>query len=266
MQFVKSRQNKTIKEVISLKEKKNRRKLRRFIIEGYRFIHEAISSGVAIEKVFFSSDTEMKFRHELMDKLNPGIHLYEITPELFLQIAETDSPQGVLAVVQNSEQNIDAIYIPGFRGLVLDSIQDPGNAGTMIRSAHALGFNAVVTTEGTVDVFNSKVLRSTMGSIFYIPVLENMKSEDIFFFCRENSLRVISSRLEDAKPCNEVDLKADFLLVIGNEGNGISEYFHNNSSAFAKIPMPGGAESFNAAVAASILMYESNRQRDCIKR
>lgn len=266
MQFVESRQNKTIKEVISLKDKKNRRKLRKFFIEGYRIIHEAISSGAAIEKVFFSSNTDLKFRNELVSKLKPEVQLYEITCELFKQIAETESPQGVLAVVRIPESNFDAIYKKGFRGLILDSIQNPGNAGTMIRTAHALGFNAVVATEGTVDLFNGKVLRSTMGSIFYIPVLENVKTEDIFAFCRENSLRVVSSRLENAKPCFNVDFSGDFFLVIGNEGSGISECFHEKSSEFVKIPMPGGAESLNAAVAASILMYESVRQQNCVNR
>ena len=114
----------------------------------------------------------------------------------------------------------------------------------MIRSAHALGFDAVIATEGTVDLFNGKDLRSTMGSIFYIPVLENIKSEDIFAFCGENSIRVISSRLENAKPCFSIDLSGNFFIVIGNEGSGISECFNKKSSEFVKIPMPGGAESF----------------------
>jgi len=261
MQLITSRQNKTVKEVISLQDKKYRRKLRKFLIEGYRIIHEAVNSGSALEKLFFSTETEQKNKNELVSRLNPEIQLYEIPHELFMQMSETDSPQGVLAVVGIPEVSLDSIYKKGFRGLVLDSVQDPGNAGTMIRTAHALGFDAVVATEGTVDLFGGKVLRSTMGSIFYIPVLENIKSEDIFAFCGENSIRVISSRLEDAKPCYDVDLSGDFFIVIGNEGNGISECFHKRSSEFVKIPMPGGAESFNAAVAASILMYESNRQR-----
>lgn len=266
MQVITSRQNKTIKEVISLKEKKYRRKLRKFLTEGYRFINEAVSSGAGIESIFFSADTDAKLKDELIKRLSADVELYEIPHELFTQIAETDSPQGVLAVVCIPAWDFGGIYKKGFRGLILDSVQDPGNAGTMIRSAHALGFDAVVATEGTVDLFGGKVLRSTMGSVFYIPVLENIKSEDIFAFCRENSIRVISSRLEDAKPCFDVDLTSDFFLVIGNEGNGISECFREKSSEFVKIPMPGGAESLNAANAASILMYESNRQKSCKNR
>ncbi|NLX76848.1 MAG: RNA methyltransferase [Clostridiaceae bacterium] len=265
MQFIQSRQNKTIKEVISLKDKKYRRKLHMFIIEGYRFIHEAVKAGAVIEQVFFSTNTGTEYKNHLLDRLGKETKLYEIPHELFLQIAETDSPQGVLAVVRAPGYGFENIYKNGFRGLILDSVQDPGNAGTMIRSAHALGFDAVIATEGTVDLFNGKVLRSTMGSIFYIPVLENIKPEDIFAFCEERAIRVISSRPENAKSCYNVDLTGNFFIVIGNEGSGISDCFHKKSSEFVKIPMPGGAESFNAAVAASILMYESCRQRSCEK-
>lgn len=265
MQFIQSRQNKAIKEAISIKDKKNRKKLQRFLIEGYRFIYEAISSEALIEKVFFSTNTDIQCRQKLMEKLPAQVSFYEVEPELFSQIAETETPQGVLGIVRISERVLGEIYKPNFRGLLLDSIQDPGNAGTMIRTAHALGFNAVLTTEGTVDIYNGKVLRATMGSIFYIPVLESIKTQDFFRFCEANSIRVISSRIEDAKPCYNVDLSGSFCLVIGNEGNGISQCFTRQSTEFVSIPMVGCAESLNAAVAASILMYESNRQLDCIK-
>ncbi len=265
MQFIQSRQNKVIKEVISLKDKKNRRKSRKFLIEGYRFIYEAISSNAPIEKVIFSTDTDIKCQRRVIEKLGSKVNIYEVEPELFSQIAQTDTPQGVLCIVQVLEQALDTIYDNKFRGLVLDSIQDPGNAGTMIRTAHALGFNAVLATEGTVDIYNGKVLRATMGSIFYIPVLENIGIEDFFRFCEINSIRVIASQIENAKPCFNVDLTDSFCLVIGNEGNGISKCFQERATEFINIPMPGGAESFNAAVAASIMMYESNRQIYCIK-
>lgn len=265
MKVITSRQNRIIKEVISLKDKKHRRKQRRFLIEGYRFLHEAVKSNTEIEKVFFSDETESENKNELISLLDPEVQLYEVPRELFVHMAETDSPQGVLAVARIPEKDFESIYRKGFRGLVMDSIQDPGNAGTIIRTAHAMGFDAVIATEGTVDLYNGKVLRSTMGSVFYIPVLENIKAEDIFAFCRKNSIRVIASRLEDAKPCYDADLTGDFFIVVGNEGNGISGIFHELSDEFVKIPMPGGAESLNAAVAASVLMYESSRQRNCKK-
>lgn len=259
LQLIQSRQNQLIKDIIALRDKKNRRNERCFIIEGFRFVKEAISSKANIKAICVSSDSVEKFHKEF--DINSQIKTIEVPPELFHIISETETPQGILAVVGFSDSMPASVYRKGFRGLLLDSVQDPGNAGTMIRSAHALGFDAVLTAQGTVDVFNSKVLRATMGSIFNIPVLDNICGDEILEFCNNKGIRIIASRLENAKPCYEANLAGDFLLVIGNEGNGVSDFIQKNAADFVYIPMPGGAESFNAAIAASILMYESCRQR-----
>ena len=261
VQVIQSRQNKTVKEIIALQDKKNRRKQKKFLIEGFRFVSEAVSSGANVEKIVFSAGAFAQPRQELEALLSPDTEIYETPSELFHLLAETESPQGVLAVVHMPGNTLSSVYRKGFRGIVLDSVQDPGNAGTIIRSAHALGFDAVLATAGTVDIFNSKVLRSTMGSVFYVPVVDGLEEEEIFSFSHRNGIQIIASRLEEAKPCHNVDLTGELLIVIGNEGKGVSEELQNHASGFIHIPMPGGAESFNAAVAASILMYESNRQR-----
>jgi TrmH family RNA methyltransferase len=261
VQLIQSRQNKTIKEIIKLRDKKQRRKQKRFTVEGFRFIQEALVSGVDVTGICFSSDVANKVHKELADLLQPGIQLFEMPPELFHQIAETESPQGILAVAKMPEHSLDTAYRKGFRGLLINNIQDPGNVGTMIRSAHALGFDAVAITKGSADTFNSKVLRSTMGSVFHIPVIDNLDETEVFTFCREKNLRLIAACLEQAVPCHEVELTSDIFLVIGNEGKGVSEAILDSAALKVFIPMPGRAESFNAGVAASILMYESNRQR-----
>lgn len=263
MQFIHSRKNQTIKDIISLRDKKNRKDERSFLIEGFRFVHEALNSKAEIKMLCVSSDAITKFQQEF--KIPEKVKVFEVPPELFKVISQTDSPQGVLAVVSIPDVAPASIYHKGFRGLVLDSAQDPGNAGTMVRSAHALGFDAVLTTPGTVDIFNSKALRATMGSIFSIPVLDNIIETDILSFCNYNGVRMIVSRLEDAKPCYETNLVEDFLLIIGNEGKGVSTFFQDHATEFICIPMPGGAESLNAAAASSILMYESCRQHKLIK-
>lgn len=261
VQLIQSRQNKTVKEIIALRDKKFRRKQRCFVVEGFRFMREALSAGMKVDKICFSKGVRQKFHQELGNLLQPDIQLFEVSPDLFDQLTETESPQGILAIVHIPDRPLASIYRKGFRGLILDNVQDPGNAGTMIRSAHALGFDAVVAISGSVDIFNSKVLRSTMGSVFHIPVIDNLDAEEIFAFCTERKLQMIASRIEDAKPCHAVDLSGEFFLVIGNEGRGISETMLSHADGTVYIPMPGGAESFNAGVAASILMYESNRQR-----
>lgn len=259
MQLIQSRQNQIIKDIIALRDKKNRRKERSFIVEGFRFVQEALDSNADIKIICVSSDSVEKFKKEF--KIKGNTRIIEVPPGLFRILSQTETPQGILAVVGMSGSKTALVYKKGFRGLFLDSVQDPGNAGTMIRTAHALGFDTVLAGPGTVDIFNGKVLRATMGSIFNIPVFDNFSEDEMLEFCRKNNLRIIASRLEDASPCFETNLAGDFLLVIGNEGNGVSAYLQKHATDFVYIPMPGGAESFNAAVAASIIMYESFRQR-----
>lgn len=261
IQLIQSRQNKTIKDIIALRDKKERRKQRCFAVEGVRFVREALTSGMKIEKLCFSSECTGKLHQELESLLAPGIPKYQMPPTLFRQVAETESPQGVLAVVRIPGHSLSSIYRKGFRGIILDNVQDPGNCGTVIRSAHALGFDAVVATSGSVDLFSGKVLRSTMGSVFHIPVVDNLHVNEIFGFVKEYGLEIIAACLEGASPCHETDMTGEFFLCIGNEGKGVSEALLAAAGKMVRIPMPGGAESFNAGVAASILMYESCRQR-----
>lgn len=261
LQLVQSRQNKTVKEIIALYDKKERRKQRCFVVEGVRFVKEALSSAMSVEKICFASESADKLNQEFNSLLPPGIPKYEMPSELFGQVSETETPQGVLAVVRIPEYSLSSIYRNGFRGLILDNVQDPGNCGTIIRSAHALGFDAVIATSGSVELFNGKVLRSTMGSVFHIPVIDNLNVAEIISFAKEFGLELVVACLEEASPCHETDLTGEFILAVGNEGKGVSETMLVAAGKRVRIPMPGGAESFNAGVAASILMYESNRQK-----
>jgi len=261
MQLIESSRNKTIKYILSLKNKTNRKKQRSFLIEGFRFVREALLSGIGIEIICFSMESDDEYRKEIQTLTSKEIKYIVVPPALFARLSETDTPQGILAVVDIPEKSLFSLYREGFRGVLLDSVQDPGNAGTIIRSAHAFGFDAVIATKGTVDIYNGKVLRSTAGSVFHIPVVDVAEDEEVFRFCKEHDIRIIATGLNEGKPCYECDLGRNFLLAIGNEGRGISEKIKQISSASVYIPMPGGAESLNAGVAASIIMYESNRQR-----
>lgn len=261
MQLIESSRNKIIKHILSLKNKTNRRKQRSFLIEGFRFVREALLSDVRIEIICFSAEVGDECRRELQTLTNKEIKYILVPPALFARLSETDTPQGVLAVAGIPDSSLYSLYHEGFRGILLDSVQDPGNVGTIIRSAHALGFDSVISTKGTVDIYNGKVLRSTAGSIFHIPVVDGIEEEEVFQFCKKHGLGIITTGLSEGKPCHECDLSKNFLLVIGNEGRGVSAGIKQMSPESVFIPMPGGAESLNAGVAASIIMYESNRQR-----
>lgn len=261
MQLIESSRNKTIKYIMSLKDKTNRKKQRSFLIEGFRFVREALFSNIRIQIICFSTEVGDECRTEVQTLTDKEIKYILVPPALFARLSETDTPQGILAAVDIPERPLHSLYRKGFRGVLLDSVQDPGNVGTIIRSAHALGFDSVISTKGTVDIYNGKVLRSTAGSVFHIPVVDGLEEEEVFQFCSEHGIRIIATGLNEGRPCYECDLSENFLLVIGNEGRGVSPGIKKLSAASVFIPMPGRAESLNAGVAASVIMYESNRQR-----
>jgi len=195
------------------------------------------------------------------NKLQANTKVYSITDSLFKSICDTENPQGIIAVVKNKPVEIK--YDHGFY-MLADKVQDPGNMGTIIRTAHAAGALGVIITKGTVDIYNEKTLRSTMGSIFKIPVIED-KDLSLVQKLRNGGFKLVTSSLDTDKNFYDIDLKEKVIISVGNEGNGISDEVYELSDLKIKIPMPGGAESLNAAVAASIMMYEVVRQKNNIE-
>ncbi|NMA64848.1 MAG: RNA methyltransferase, partial [Clostridiaceae bacterium] len=148
------------------------------------------------------------------------------------------------------------------RIIVLENVQDPGNAGTIIRTADAFGFDAVIFSKDSVDPYNSKVIRSTMGSLFHIPVIISKDIYSTLEKMKDYGLTIIAAHPREAELCYEADISQNIAIVIGNEGSGLSEKILNIADKKIMTPMKGSAESLNASVAASILLYESMRQRD----
>jgi TrmH family RNA methyltransferase len=157
-----------------------------------------------------------------------------------------------------SKVNTALRYDDGFY-ILADRIQDPGNMGTIIRTAHAAGASGVITTEGTVDIYNEKTMRSTMGSIFHIKVIEDSDLK-IIKELKNRGFKLVVSTLDTDKNFFDVSLKDNVIIAVGNEGNGISDRVQSIADIKVKIPMPGGAESLNVGVAASIMVFEKVRQ------
>ena len=143
--------------------------------------------------------------------------------------------------------------------ILIDKVQDPGNMGTIIRTAHAVGASSIIITKGTVDIYNDKVLRSSMGSIFYIPIIEDYNL-DLVKKLKNQGYRLLVSSLQGENNFFEEDLKGKVIIAVGNEGNGVSDEVYNISDVKVKIPMPGNSESLNVAIATSVMMYEKLRQ------
>lgn len=259
MQHITSKDNNLIKETKKLKEKKYRSEKGLFIIEGFRFIEEALKSTFHIETIFISENSLSKFSdYGLENCLKEDIKVISLPEGVFKSISSTDSPQGILAIVRIKS---DEIFNSANNYVLVDKVQDPGNLGTIIRTAHAAGYSGIILTKGTVDLYNEKTLRSTMGSIFNIPIIED---KDLSFTkeLRNNGYKLVCSSLDTNYNFYDIDFTQKLIISVGNEGNGISEELYNISDIKVKIPMPGGAESLNVAVAASIMIYEGVRQKN----
>ncbi|MBK5242192.1 RNA methyltransferase [Clostridium sp.] len=261
MEYIGSKDNSLIKEIKKLKEKKYRKDNNLFLVEGFRFTEEALDSDFEVAQIFISASGEFKYENSsVKKKIQKNTKVYSTSDSLFKSICDTEHPQGIIAIVRN--KLVEVRYEDGFYVLA-DKIQDPGNMGTIIRTAHAAGALGVIITKGTVDIYNEKTLRATMGSIFKMPIIYDSDLLTVKKL-RDDGFKLVTSSLECDKNFYEIDLKGKVIISVGNEGNGISEDVYALSDLKIKIPMPGGAESLNAAVAASIMIYEVVRQKNNI--
>lgn len=220
-------------------------------IEGPHLIGEALRSGLALESVFVREDAV-----RLLDELgvDSSSRVTVLSGDVFASVSATESAQGVAALVVSPVATLpekkDRLL------LVLVGLQDPGNMGTLVRSAEAFGADAVVVTPGTVDAWNQKAMRASAGSVFRVPVVQ-MELEKL----RAMGVRLIAAVARDGGAPEDVDLGGDCGLMIGNEGAGLSEVQIAMADARVTIPCPGKVESLNAAVAGSLLLYAASRQR-----
>lgn len=256
--IINSKDNEKIKYTKSLLKSKNRNKEKKFIIEGYRIITLAIDCDAKLEYVFINEDFENKKEHiELLEILkNKNIKVYKTTNKLFESFIDTENTQGIIGVVKFSINTLENNFKKENKFvLVLDRIQDPGNMGTIIRTADACGVDLIIALKGCVDIYNPKVIRSTMGSIFDMNIVYENQYEAINFL-KNNGFSIVSSYLDTDNYYNNISYNEKTALVIGNEANGINDDIILNSDTLVKIPIYGKAESLNAAISSAILMYE----------
>lgn len=265
MNTITSVKNPLVKEVKSLKIKKYRESKGLFFIEGFRFVEEAIKGQEEIEKIFISEQfvrTKNPDTESLLEQIR--LQKYEtvlLSDRVFKEVSDTNNPQGILAVLRVKKRSLNEIISTDNFFILLDSIQDPGNMGTIIRTADAAAFTGVIVSKGCVDVYNPKVLRSTMGSIFHIPVVLSESLPDTINYLKTKGIKVYAAHLNGKVNYFETRMESDTAILIGNEANGLSNEISSCATSMVKIPMPGKSESLNASVAAAILMYECVRQR-----
>lgn len=258
-----SSSNSTIKLINSLHRKKERWANKLFIVEGIKMVDECINNGYPIEFIVYSNQLfNVSGGDTLYNKIKDFHKLINVPDKLYNDISDVGTPQGVLAVIGFEINSIDDLadkrnpFI-----LLLDKVQDPGNMGTIIRTADSFGIDGVIVVEGCVDVYNPKVVRSTMGSIFRVPIYHQNNGVNIIKEFKNRKINIYSTSLEGDRYIQDVDFTKSSMLIIGNESKGVSEPLQNLADTLIKIPMLGDAESLNAAVASSIIMYEGLRQR-----
>jgi len=260
---IKSSSNSIIKEIKSLYKKKNRWKKKQFIVEGINIVEECIDNDYPLMYIIYSDELlNVKGGQKLFDKINFHPRLIHVTDQLYREISQMENPQGIMGVSEFRVNTIDELNIyKHISLLLLDRLQDPGNMGTIIRSADAFGIDGIIITKGCVDIYNPKVIRSTMGSIFRVPIYHEDDPILAIRKLKTKGIKVYTTSLGGNIYTYEVNFKLPFLLVVGNESSGVSSSIYSVSDSLIKIPMIGDAESLNVAIASSIVMYESLRQR-----
>ena len=260
MQIITSKDNDIIKSVRKLKEKKYRDQNSEYIVEGIKMIKEAILEEAVIKLIIVCEDNVNS--GAIDKKLLYEIAKYEciyVNKKIFSLISDVQNPQGILAVIekQNSEENID--YKQDVI-VVLDGIQDPGNLGTILRTIDSVGLNQVIVSKETADAYNPKVVRSTMGAIFRVNIIESDNLLETLKNLKKHKYKVMATSLETQNSIYDVDYSKK-VIVIGNEANGVSEEILDYSDEKIKIPMLGKTESLNASVATAVILYEYVRNK-----
>lgn len=251
-----SRENSIFKLIKTLNQKKVRESSGLFLIEGTRLLEEANNRGVKIKYLIINETVEN------VPKVNQGCQVLRLPNNLFKEVSDTVSPQGIIAVVEQSKILLTDIIL-GTNPLivVLNGIQDPGNLGTIIRTSAAVSVTAVLLTEGTVDLYNPKVIRSTIGSLFQVPIINGLDDNEIIKWLNHNSINIMVADLDGEEYYYSANLKEPFALVIGNENRGPNDMWRKEAHKKIKIPILGSTESLNASVAAGIILYDAVRQR-----
>jgi RNA methyltransferase, TrmH family len=256
--IVQSRQNSRVKELRACLSSGALSATGRAGIEGEHLLLEAVRSGVEIATVFFRSGDEA-----LLARLELGatVEVIELPAEIFSSAVTTESPQGIAALITPKSFSLDdAVRGESPMVVIAAALQDPGNLGTLIRSAEAFGASGVIALPGTVSQWNAKTMRASSGSVFRLPVVGAV-ADDVFSRMRALGVRVLAAVAERGVWATESQLSGPVALMIGNEGRGLSAELLARADARITIPCPGPVESLNAAIAGSVLLYEASRQR-----
>lgn len=245
--MITSLQNDYIKQIKKLHKRKERDNTQQFIVEGFHLIEEAFKSDWEITEVIIRNDVQAPDYCKSLD-------IIEVSEKVFNQISQTKAPQGIAAIIKMKQ----SVEISGDNILLVDAVQDPGNLGTIIRTADAAGFTSVLLGKGTVDIYNDKTIRSTQGSLFHLSLI-NVDLHDYIPKLKNSHYTIWATALKKAVPFQQLQPERKTALIVGNEGSGVQSSLLELADELVTIPIYGQAESLNVSVASGVLMYYLSR-------
>lgn len=264
-EIITSPQNKFIKLAVALKQKKYREELNLFVVEGVRLVEEAVQATWLIDTCIYTAEA---LEHERVQKIISTLqakecHIIQVPRAIYDKITDTQEPQGIMAIVKKCTYGLEDLLKKDATPfiMVLDELQDPGNMGTIIRTAVAAGCTGVILTKGCTDIFASKAVRGSMGSVFHVPIVSGLTTDEVISFLKKQDIEIFATALESSDIYFKVDFTKALAIVFGNEGNGVNKQFLTQAQQRLYIPLIGPVESLNVAASAAVILYEVVRQR-----
>ncbi len=259
-----SLQNPRVKQLVKLRERRERDDAGLFLIEGYREIRRALEKGIHPKEFYFCPDWFLGENEPALieQAQQAGAQLFELSKDAFAKVAYRERPDGLLAVAAQWRRGLaDLALSPHPFLLVVEAIEKPGNLGTILRSADAAGCDAVIVCDPVTDIFNPNVVRASTGVLFSVPVAI-ADSQTMHAWLREKGIRIVATTPDTPHLYTQTDLRGPLAIVMGSEQYGLSEFWLKESNALVRIPMAGQADSLNVAMATIITLFEAVRQRN----
>jgi TrmH family RNA methyltransferase len=253
-----SRDNARFKQALKLQKSKGRREQGRFLIEGAKLIKAALAANVKLAELYLEENVAAEYVESFSHVVQS---IYILPQNLIKELSQTTTPQGVIAVLEIPPEADRAPYLQQERGtyLLLDGLQDPGNLGTIIRTAAAMEATAIFLGHGSVDWLNEKVIRAAAGALWQLPIFYS-RIDNLLYELRMQKITILSSDVAEGKVLSSYKFPAKIALIFGNEGQGVSDNLHYETDEVLHLPLGKNIESLNVSIAAAMFLYERNRQ------
>lgn len=256
--YIQSKDNKTIKHIISLQQRKYRQKFGEYTVEGIRAVTDLGKKGFL--RAILIRESKRSELEPLVQKDFSISSVYVVQDPIFDKIEHSVNGQGILGIAKKCINELHSFIVEDGLYVALDGVQDPGNLGTIIRTAVAAGAKGIFLLKGTVDPYNEKCVRSTMSALCNIQIFEDITLSEFYDFIKDNTIKTYVTSLENAKPYHTISYAKRTMVILGNEGNGVSKEIIEMCDQAITIPMYGDIESLNVSIAAALCMYKVREQ------